>query len=118
MSEATGRFLAGLEAEADGRHEIVVALRALIVERFPEATEVFKYGGLHYTLGTAPFAGIYAYGAHVSVEINGGAYIDDAYGCLEGKGGTSGRKHVKIAESADVDRKHVAEYLAAAWELL
>lgn len=118
MSETVEGFLVGLAEQADGRYEIVVALRSLVIQSFPAATEVFKYGGLHYVRGAAPFAGIYVYRAHVSVEINGGASLDDPQGHLEGKGGTSGRKHVKIVALADVERKHVADYLAAAWELL
>ncbi|MBK8868665.1 DUF1801 domain-containing protein [Leucobacter luti] len=116
MIDRIDRFLADLEEQADGHYEIVAQLRELVTSGFPDADELFKYGGLHYTFGSAPFAGIYAYKNHVSVEINGGAYIEDIYGHLEGRGGKSGRKHVRLSSVAEIGSKHVADYLTLARE--
>ncbi|MGJ0204372.1 DUF1801 domain-containing protein [Leucobacter sp. gxy201] len=116
MIDGIDGFLAALEEQADGRYEIVTRLRGLITRGFPDADEHFKYGGLHYTLESSPFAGIYAYKNHVSVEINGGAHIEDVYGHLEGRGGRSGRKHVRVNSVAEIESQHVADYLALARE--
>ncbi|MFV0433340.1 MAG: DUF1801 domain-containing protein [Leucobacter sp.] len=116
MSEKIDGFLKSLEEQADGHHEIVVKIRELVAAGVPDTKEVFKYGGLHYTLGASPFGGIYAYRNHVTLELSHGAYIDDPYGHLEGKGGKSGRKHVRLVNLSDVEEKRLAEYLALAWE--
>lgn len=118
MDDRIDKFLVSLEEDGDERFSIVTGLRDVFRARFPSADETFKYGGLHYLNAGAPFAGIYAYKRHMSVEINGAAQIEDPHGHLEGAGGKSGRKHVRLTRVADVSEKRVAEYLALAWAMM
>ncbi|WP_125099035.1 DUF1801 domain-containing protein [Leucobacter chromiireducens] len=117
MDERIAQFLAGLEQDGDERFRIVTEVREIFRTRFADAEETFKYGGLHYLIDGAAFAGIFAYTRHVSVEINGAAHLDDPHGHLAGVGGKSGRKHVRLDRASDVADKRVGEYLARAWEL-
>lgn len=116
MSEKIDRFLQSLEEQADGRYEIVVKMRELVTTTYPDLEETFQYGGLLYKDGSFLFTGLFARSGYITVELGGGAYIDDPYGFLEGKGGKEGRKHVKLSSVAEVEDKHLAEYLALAWE--
>ncbi len=116
MDDRIERFLTGLEEDGDDRFLTVTRAREVFRERFPHAEETLKYGGIHYLRDGAPFAGIYAYTKHVSVEINGAAAIEDVFGFLEGAGGKSGRKHVRLDHPDEVAAKRLAEYLALAWD--
>ncbi|WP_282826219.1 DUF1801 domain-containing protein [Gulosibacter sediminis] len=116
MSEKIDGFLRGLEEQADGRYEIIVKLRDLVRTSYPDAEEVFQYGGLLYKDRAFLFSGLFPRRNYITVEVGGGAYIDDLYGLLEGKGGKEGRKHLRIFDLSDVEEKHVEEYLALAWE--
>lgn len=118
MDDRINKFLVSLEEDGDERFAIVTGLRDMVRSTFPGAEETFKYGGLHYLRDGVPFAGIYAYTRHVSVEINGAARIANPHGHLEGAGGRSGRKHVKLTRVADVADKRVADYLALAWAMM
>lgn len=109
-------FLQRLEEQADGRYEIVVKMRALVMMTYPDLEETFQYGGLLYKDGSFLFTGLFARSTYVTVELGGGAFIDDPYGLLEGKGGKEGRKHIKLSSVAEVEEKHLAKYLALAWE--
>ena len=54
MIDRIDRFLADLEEQADGHYEIVAQLRELVTSGFPDADELFKYGGcLLYTSDAA-----------------------------------------------------------------
>lgn len=92
-------------------HAVVLALRALVTERAPGATEAVKYGGLHYTL-SAPFCGIYSHAKHVSLEFSRGAEFDD--GLLIGDG--QYRRHLKFFTPEDVDDERIGAYIAAAYQ--
>lgn len=116
MSEKIDGFLQSLEERGDGLFEIVVRLRELVTATYPDLEETFQYGGLLYREGSLPFTGVFARRAYVTVELVGGARIDDPHGHLHGKGGEQDRKHVHLSTLAEIDEKHVADYLALAWE--
>lgn len=118
MDDRIDRFLVSLEEDGDERFSVVTGLRDMVRSTFPSAEEMFKYGGLHYLRDGVPFAGIYAYKKHVSVEINGAAHLANPHGHLVGAGGRSGRKHVRLTHVTDISEKRVADYLALAWEML
>ncbi|AOW15605.1 hypothetical protein LPB72_11120 [Hydrogenophaga crassostreae] len=94
-------------------YQIVEAVRALVRKSFKDASEEVKYGGILFASGIQ-FTGVFAYKAHVSVEFNSGAGIADELGHLEGAG--KGRRHVKLRSIADLEHKHLAQYLALALE--
>ncbi|MGD9606994.1 MAG: DUF1801 domain-containing protein [Leucobacter sp.] len=116
MSEKIDGFLRSLEEQADERHGIIARMRELVTTTYPGLEETFQYGGLLYKDGSFLFTGLFARSNHVTVELGGGAYIDDPYGHLEGKGGREGRKHVKLLSADEIEDKHLAEYLSRAWE--
>lgn len=95
----------------DRQVELVEAVRALVKQENPSATEAVKYGGILFVTDVF-FAGVFAYKAHVSVEFSHGAEIDDRWGHLEGKG--KFRRHVKLTSLGDLKGKHLADYLLLA----
>ncbi len=92
-------------------HAVVLALRALVQELAPGASEEVKYGGLHYTL-SAPFCGIFSHAKHVSLEFSRGAEFDD--GMLLGSG--QYRRHLKFLTPDDVGARRVGAYITAAYQ--
>lgn len=95
----------------EGHHEIVQAVRALVQKTFKPCSEEVKYGGILFTAGVQ-FSGVFAYKAHVTVEFGSGAKIADRYGLLEGAG--KGRRHIKLTSVAQIQEKHLAQYLQLA----
>lgn len=95
----------------DEQVELVEAVRALVKQTIPSATETVKYGGILFS-SDVPFAGVFAYKAHVSVEFSHGALIDDPWGHLEGGG--KFRRHVKLFSLADLKARQLADYLPLA----
>lgn len=91
--------------------EIVQTVRALIHKQFPDAKEDVKYGGI-LVASDVQFCGIFAYKAHVSVELSHGAKIKDSLGFLEGAG--KGRRHLKLQAVSDISTKHLSRYLTLA----
>ncbi len=116
MQNKIQEFLEDLAAQNDGRYEIVIGVRELVKTNYPETDEVFKYGGLVYQDESSLFTGIFARKKYITVELVGGAYIEDIYGCLEGKGGVEGRKHIRLFDYSDIVDKHLEKYLALVWE--
>lgn len=104
-------FLDALLLLDESRHELVQAVRALVLVLGPVSEEV-KYGGLLFSAGK-PFCGIFPYARHVSLEFGAGASFEDRHGVLEGKGKL--RRHIKLFSLHDIPGKHVAEYLAQAF---
>ena len=91
-------------------HAIVVEVRSLVHAVVPEAEDRVMYGGIVFE---APimFCGVFAYSRHVSVEFSRGCDLADPYGVLEGKGV---RRHLKLREPSDVERRHVREFISLA----
>lgn len=96
------------------RFELVQALRAGILELAPSISEEVKYGGILFASERQPFCGIFSYTKHVSLEFGAGSQLPDAWGALEGSGKL--RRHIKLYSSQDIMAKHVAHYLALAFE--
>lgn len=92
-------------------HAIMVALRALVREHAPEASEMIKYGGLHY-IRSKPVCGIFSHAKHVSLEFSRGGEFDD--GLLEGEG--QFRRHLKFTDPDHIDAGRVGAYIAAAYQ--
>lgn len=93
------------------QYEIVEAVRALVKKNFKACEEEVKYGGILFSSGVQ-FCGVFAYKAHVSVELGKGASIVDEFGFLEGSG--KGRRHVKLRSLGDIKSKKLALYLPLA----
>lgn len=76
-----------------------------------DVTEEVKYGGILFSDGK-PFAGVFSYGKHVSVEFSNGATFSDEYLVLEGRGKL--RRHLKLYGMSDMESKHLQHYLVIA----
>lgn len=84
----------------DWRGETVSALRQLIREAAPDATESIKWGQPVFEL-SGPFAHIKAFKSHVNFGFWRGAELVDPKGFLKGTG--SRMRHVELRSLADID---------------
>ncbi|PJK09964.1 hypothetical protein CO614_07760 [Lysobacteraceae bacterium NML120232] len=92
-------------------HAIADAARATILQCADQVSDEVKYGGIVFA-APVPFCGVFVYRQHVTVEFSHGALMADPHGLLEGKG--KGRRHLKLHTLADVQDKHLADYLPLA----
>lgn len=111
MAKSIEALIADIRLLGEPQYQILVGVRRLIREQFPDATEEVKYGGILFC-SSVQFSGVFAYQQHVSVEFSHGAKIKDTIGLLEGKG--KGRRHLKLHTVDDIQSKHLAEYLSLA----
>lgn len=102
------RYIRDLDMDAD-KMETVIALRDLVRNLVPEATEDIKWGALCSFLGDRAYCGIMPYKNYVSVIFDRGSELDDPRGLLEG-GGKSMR-HLKIRAHGDIQEKDVGYYV-------
>ncbi len=93
------------------RHAVALAACAAIRSALPGATEKVMYGGIMFS-APAMLCGVFAYSAHVSVEFGQGHAFDDRFGVLEGQG--KQRRHIKLFDVADIQAKHLADYVRQA----
>ncbi len=95
-------------------HALVQAVLSVIRAVAPKASEQVMYGGI---LFSAPehFCGVFAYSAYITVEFGKGAELADKHGMLEGKG--KFRRHIKLQTVADIESKHLKNYIAQALRL-
>lgn len=95
-------------------HSLVQAVRGTVRSVAPKASERVMYGGI---LFSAPeqFCGVFAYSAHVTMEFGRGAELEDTHGTLEGNG--QFRRHIKLRTAADIESKHLKDYIAQALRL-
>jgi hypothetical protein len=97
------------------RHQLISAIRALILGLDAGVSEEIKYGGILFSVGQ-PFCGIFSYTAHISVEFGAGAQLHDEFKVLEGTG--KFRRHIKLTHEQDIEHKHLPAYLAQALALV
>jgi hypothetical protein len=90
-------YVAGL---GDWRGDIVSALRMLIREAAPDATESIKWGQPVYELN-GPFSYMKAFKSHVNFGFWRGAEMVDPKGFLKGTGNRM--RHVELRSLADID---------------
>mgnify|MGYP000851885514 CR=1 FL=1 len=110
-SDPIADLLESVAMNRPSNHAVMVTLRALVREHAPEASEMVKYGGLHY-IRTKPVCGIYSHARHVALEFSRGAEFDD--GLLEGVG--QFRRHLKFTDPSAIDAERVGAYIAAAYQ--
>lgn len=107
------RLMEDLHLMDPALHDTAQALRTLVKRIAPAATETVKYGGLLFQ-APEPFCGVFAYRQHVSLEFSQGHALRDADGFLQGTGRL--RRHVKLTSPADVEARHVADFIRQAFE--
>jgi len=89
-------YIGGL---SDWRGEVVAAVRALIREAAPDATEAIKWAQPVYELN-GPFAYVRAFTSHVNFGFWRGADLADKHKLLVGTGTTM--RHVTLSSAADL----------------
>ena len=92
---------------------IIDALVAHLTERVPTANPRPMYGGTVFELVAdtpkSRIGGVYAYEAHVSLELAEGATLEDPLNVLEGGG--KRRRHIKLRSLSDIEDKRCFDYL-------
>ncbi|MDX2470220.1 MAG: DUF1801 domain-containing protein [SAR324 cluster bacterium] len=101
-NEGVQELLDDLKIDDLEKYKIIIALRAITFEIFPQVTERIMYGGIMFTLDD-DFGGLFPSKKHVSFEFSQGFGLDDPEGLLEGKGKL--RRHLKFKTMADVTAK-------------
>ena len=109
----TQQWLLDISQQQPLQHAILQAVRQHVLALAPGIQEEVKYGGILFA-DNAPFCGLFAYQAHVSLDFSAGAQLTAPYRALEGKGKL--RRHIKLHSMEEVGRKQVAAYLQAAWQ--
>ena len=100
--------LAGWQAEA------VTAIRQLVREAAPKATEAYKWAQPVYE-ANGPFAWIKAYKSYINFGFWRGAQLTDPKGLLLGDGDRM--RHVKITSLADVNAPALKRFVKEAVKL-
>ena len=104
-------FLDEMQDFDASKHDILQALREIVLNAAPRVSERMMYGGIMFSLAD-DFGGIFAYKNHVSFEFSQGADMQDAKGVLEGKGKL--RRHLKITNMDDIQAKNVVGFVTQA----
>jgi hypothetical protein len=92
------------------KFHMIVEMRRLVFDRYPDVGERIMYGGIMFSLDKKDFGGIFPYGEHISFEFGEGHAMDDPDGTLEGGG--KYRRHLKIRTLADIDDKRLDFFLS------
>ncbi|CRI58564.1 DUF1801 domain-containing protein [Pseudomonas sp. CCOS 191] len=115
MTRHSDDTVAALLEDLATTHELMLVIvqrvRTVVEETAGTVSEMVKYGGIIFSQAT-PFCGVYAYQEHVSVEFGQGYTFEDPHGVLEGGG--KYRRHIKLRSVADVQDKHLGEYVKQA----
>lgn len=113
MSEsAVAAWLGDLELRSPEHHAMITEVNRLFGEANSQITRQIKYGGIVVLLDEVLVGGLFAYRDHVSIEFSHGAQLSDPHQVLVGSG--KHRRHIQLADPADVSHKHVADYVRAA----
>jgi hypothetical protein len=111
MAITVDDLLQEIQLLGEDQFQMVEAVRTLMKKTVSPLSEEVKYGGILFSEAT-PFAGVFAYREHVSVEFGHGAKIKDVDGFLEGSG--KGRRHITLKSLQDVSTKKFASYIPLA----
>lgn len=108
------RLLHDLQLTHPDLHALVDTVRGTVRSVAPKVSERVMYGGI---LFSAPeqFCGVFAHSAHATMEFGRGAELEDTHGTLEGNG--KFRRHIKLRTPADIESKHLKDYIAQALRL-
>ena len=119
MGAAPAKLLALLATRHSGVTDLALALRDVVLEEAPEATELVhdvKYAvALNYTFTgrvKEAFVHIVVYSAHVNLGFWRGAELPDRKKLLEGTGKMI--RHIRFTSHADLARPYVRRFIGEA----
>jgi len=99
--------------------EIVGSVREIVANVAPEAVEKVMYGGVVFELEDLTpkrlFCGAFVRKEYVTVEFDRGVELEDPKGFLEGAGRF--RRHLKLYQLEDVQRKNLEWFIKQSLEL-
>ena len=88
----------------DEKFNILVKLREIVFNNYPETNERIMYGGIMFSLED-DFGGLFVSKNHISFEFSNGFRMDDPKNLLEGTG--KFRRHLKIKSFDGIEDKDV-----------
>ena len=106
------QFIKNIFQKDHSHGEMISELKELALFINPKATLNIKYGGLCFFIDNELCTGFFVYTKHLSVEFGQGFEFTNKYKQLEGKG--KYRRHIKLLNLDDIEKKHVEYYLKQA----
>ncbi len=110
----TQQFINNIQIFDNTKYEILMKLREIVFDNYPEVKERMMYGGIMFSL-TEDFGGLFVYKKHVSLEFSNGYKFKDPENLLEGKG--KFRRHLKLKSQNEIETKDVAFYVKQIYEI-
>jgi len=110
--EKVAKFLEETSLMNPEQHDMLLEMRALVFEAYPDVEEKMMYGGIMFSVNSEDFGGLFTRKKHISFEFGNGVAMKDPNGCLEGTG--QHRRHLKIKNKADIKDKEVAFFVKQA----
>lgn len=101
------KFLEELRVMDADKYEILTSLREIVLETFPNVSEIYKYGGIMFDLNEN-FGGLFASKKHVSFEFTYGFQLTSKLK-LEGSG--KYRRHLKVTALSETLEEGIKELL-------
>jgi len=111
-NEKVNKFMDDLQSISSDKLELIEIIRKIFLTANSDLIEDIKYGGVVFNQSNALIGGIFPYKEHISIEFSNGANFPDLSSLLEGKG--KKRRHLKIIEKQDIDKKDVGVFVAEA----
>ena len=102
-------FVDDLEIFIPNRARQVNKLRGIYRNQSSSLYEKFIYGGIGIYLKEKLLGGIWVYTKHISVIFSDGYKLNDPNKILEGGG--KYRRHVKIREDEDIEKKQISYFI-------
>ena len=112
IDEKVQIFLTELKLVDSDMYNIVMEIRKIIDNIYPDVEEKLMYGGIVFSLNSEMFSGVFAYKKHVSIEFSNGSKMKDESMQLEGKG--KYRRHLKIFTKEDIIKKDLSYFVKQA----
>jgi hypothetical protein len=97
------------------QREICQALRALILENFPQMREEYKWRAPAYNYDGKRICILGGFKEHANIELFYGARLQDSQGRIEGLGKNT--RHIKIKSIEEIDRRYFVDLIRQSVEL-
>ncbi|OJJ21115.1 hypothetical protein BKI52_11140 [marine bacterium AO1-C] len=110
--EKVNKFLEETAIMNPDQHDMLLEMRSIVFEAYPEVEERMMYGGIMFSVKSEDFGGVFTRKKHISFEFGNGVALKDPNGQLEGTG--QHRRHLKIRNKTDIKDKEVAFFVKQA----
>lgn len=107
----TQDFIDNIKVIDHEKYQILIKLRKIVFDHYPEVIEKIMYGGIIFSL-KEDFGGVFVYQNHVSFEFSHGYKFEDSGNLLEGEG--KYRRHLKLKSIEDIETKKVGSFVKQA----